>query len=72
MLLFSHYFKRILILNYVIIFLLTILPAAYIFNSNIEKSIFFSLMLLFGGIFVAFLNWKKEDMRVRKFINKFF
>lgn len=34
------------------------------------KNILFALLIV--GTIVAFLNWKKEDYRVKKFINNFF
>ncbi|MDX4069937.1 hypothetical protein [Aliarcobacter skirrowii] len=35
-----------------------------------SKNTLFGLLIV--GAIVAFLNWKKEDYRVKKFINNFF
>ncbi|MDX4050002.1 MULTISPECIES: hypothetical protein [Arcobacteraceae] len=35
-----------------------------------SKNTLFALLIV--GAIVAFLNWKKEDYRVKKFINNFF
>lgn len=35
-----------------------------------SKNTLFALLIV--GTIVAFLNWKKEDYRVKKFINNFF
>jgi hypothetical protein len=41
--------------------------------SNLEGSKEAAMFLLFGGLFLTFLNWKKDsDWRVRDFIDKAF
>jgi hypothetical protein len=59
--------------NYFKIYLFTIIPAAILFISGLDKSKEASLFLLFGGLLLTFLNWKKDsDWRVKDFINKVF
>lgn len=59
--------------NYIIIFTFTIIPSALLFLSGLEKSKQVALVIIFGGMFLTFLNWKKDsNWRVRDFIDKNF
>ncbi|KLE01840.1 hypothetical protein L5F43_03770 [Aliarcobacter butzleri] len=59
--------------SYLKIYILTIIPAAIFFMSNLEGSKEAAVFLLFGGFFLTFLNWKKNsDCRVKDFINRVF
>ncbi|WP_418180558.1 hypothetical protein ACNSOL_00015 [Aliarcobacter lanthieri] len=59
--------------SYLKIYILTIIPAAILFMSNLEGSKEAAIFLLFCGFFLTFLNWKKDsDWRVRDFIDKAF
>lgn len=59
--------------SYLKIYILTIIPAAVFFISNLEGSKETAVFLLFGGFFLTFLNWKKDsDSRVKDFINRVF
>ena len=58
--------------NYILIILFLIIPSIILlFFSNINDSKEAAIFLFIGGLFVSFLNYKKDkDERVMKFLNK--
>ena len=57
--------------NYILIILFLIIPSIILFFSNINDSKEAAIFLFIGGLFVGFLNYKKDkDERVMKFLNK--
>lgn len=59
--------------SYLKIYLITIIPAAILFFSNIDGSKVASAIILFGGFFATFVEWKQdEDFRIKEFIDKYF
>ena len=57
--------------NYILIILFLIIPSIILFFSNINDSKQAAIFLFIGGLFVGFLNYKKDkDERVMKFLNK--
>jgi len=52
--------------NYIIICTGTIFFATISFFSEINSSTEISLMILFSGILLTFLNWKKDTPLVKK------
>ena len=58
--------------NYLIIQLITILPAAALFFSNIKDAKTIAVFLLFVGFASTFIEWKQKDYRIRDLIDRFF
>ena len=59
--------------DYILIILFLIIPSIILFYSNINDSKEAAIFLFIGGLFVSFLNYKKDkDERVMKFLNKWF
>ena len=57
--------------NYILIILFLIIPSIILFFSNINDSKEAAIFLFIGGLFVSFLNYKKDkDERVIRFLNK--
>ena len=57
--------------NYILIILFLIIPSIILFFSNINDSKEAAIFLFIGGLFVSFLNYKKDkDERVMRFLNK--
>ena len=57
--------------NYILIILFLIIPSIILFFSNINDSKQAAIFLVIGGLFVSFLNYKKDkDERVIRFLNK--
>ncbi|HJE02791.1 MAG TPA: hypothetical protein K8U92_02855 [Aliarcobacter thereius] len=59
--------------SYLKIYLITIIPAAILFFSNIDGSKVASAIILFGGFLATFVEWKQdEDFRIKEFFDKYF
>ena len=58
--------------NYLIIITTVNIFASILFFSNIGNSKEASILLLLGGLFLTFLEWKKDNYRVKDFIDRFF
>ncbi|WWW12482.1 hypothetical protein V7P26_03695 [Arcobacter cryaerophilus gv. pseudocryaerophilus] len=57
--------------NYILIILFLIIPSIILFFSNINDSKQATIFLFIGGLFVVFLNYKKDkDERVMRVLNK--
>ena len=57
--------------NYILIILFLIIPSIILFFGNINDSKEAAIFLFIGGLFVGFLNYKKDkDERVMRVLNK--